>query len=233
MIKKLLLTIGAVLALSWAAPSAAAGVQLKKGQGLACEMILCAVGIVIPESHSECRRVIRDWTIYMATLGPFKRRPRCPIVDANNVPTGNEELVQCSAIQSPTERNQCYAADQPPRGVYDCDSYADSDERSACYASCSVRFGSTCFVDVAPLSDGVYECSQFADYTERALCESSCTDTRVGQNGQQMCYVNVQPPPPGNYQCDLIEDPAERQLCEYSCKTRFNDPQGNQICVIP
>lgn len=210
-----------------------AGVKLKKGQGLACEMILCAVGIVIPESHSECKKVITEWTIYVATLGPFKKKPKCPMVDPNNVPTGAEQAASCSAIKSAPERNECLAAEAPPRGVYDCGSYSDPEERAECKASCSVNAGGLCYVDVAPINSGVYNCADFSDYAERSLCESSCTDTRVGPGASTICYINVTPPPPGNYDCSVITDPAEKALCEASCQSKFTDANGVEICLIP
>lgn len=215
------------------APAHGAGVNLSRGQGLACEVILCAVGIAIPESHSECRRVLFDWSVYVATLGPFKRKPKCPMVDQNNVPTGAEQAASCSAINSAPERNACLAAQAPPRGVYDCGSYSDPAERDECNASCSVNAGGLCYVDVAPIDSGVYNCANFSDYADRSLCESSCTDTRAGPGGSTICYINVTPPPPGNYDCSVITDPADKALCEASCQSKFIDANGVEVCLIP
>ena len=119
-------------------PAKAAGVNLNRGQGLACEAILCAVGIAIPESHSECRRVLRDWTIYLATLGPFRRKPRCPRV--NDVGNVYEEIEMiCDTIVDIDMRAECHAATTPP-GPVPCDELIDPDMRHRCETECDTRW---------------------------------------------------------------------------------------------
>ncbi|MCG7556083.1 hypothetical protein [Pseudoalteromonas sp. Of11M-6] len=93
---------------------------LSKGQGLACEAILCAVGIAIPESHNECRKVLTEWSIYLATLGFFRSKPKCPKKDPQDVVTGLESM-ECSSINNSELRNLCYQSNQPEQN---CDKYS-------------------------------------------------------------------------------------------------------------
>lgn len=97
---------------------AKAGV-LKKGQALACEAIVCAVGIAIPESHAECSRKLAEWSVYLALLGPFASKPKCPKKDASDNVTGYSEM-RCDMIQDSNSRNDCEIASAPPEN---CDEY--------------------------------------------------------------------------------------------------------------
>lgn len=117
---------------------AQAGINLNRGQALACEAILCAVGIAIPESHSECRRVLRDWSIYLATLGPFRSKPRCPRV--NDVGNIYEEIEMfCDTIIDVDSRAECHASTIPPGSVR-CDDIIDPDMRFRCETECDTRW---------------------------------------------------------------------------------------------
>lgn len=111
--KKLILII-ALLTLSTNANAA-----LSRGEGLACEALLCAVGIAIPESHNECRQVLTEWSLYLATLGFFRSKPKCPKKNINGHIVAYEEM-KCSSIQNSESRNECEIASAPPEN---CDSY--------------------------------------------------------------------------------------------------------------
>tara|TARA_B110000211_G_C14046379_1_gene539155 strand:- start:747 stop:1352 length:606 start_codon:yes stop_codon:yes gene_type:complete len=90
-------------------------INLGRGRSLACSALLCAVGIAIPESHSECVQVLRDWAIYLATLSWFRSTPKCPIINAQGTVTGYNE-VSCDSIQDVNMRQTCYDANnQRPR----------------------------------------------------------------------------------------------------------------------
>lgn len=128
-------------------------VNLNKGQRLACGAILCAVGIAIPKSHSECRKVLRDWSIYLATLGPFRSKPKCPIVNnADNSVTYS--TMTCSSIVDPEYRRMCEEAggQKPQPGYHQCDTLVDGYQRFECENSCDRRFrdgrgGMVCLID--------------------------------------------------------------------------------------
>lgn len=83
-------------------------VNLNSGKGLACEAILCAVGIAIPASHSKCRQVLTDWSLYLASH-PWDSAPRCPRTDAQSNIVGYSEM-KCETIQDDFAQQQCFAA---------------------------------------------------------------------------------------------------------------------------
>tara|TARA_Y100000782_G_scaffold115267_1_gene156491 strand:- start:1229 stop:1531 length:303 start_codon:yes stop_codon:yes gene_type:complete len=75
-------------------------INLSGNEKLACEYALCVpIGLLISESRDKCLRVERRWKLYVATLGPFKSPPKCPLINANgdkvgtvdDVCQGNEE----------------------------------------------------------------------------------------------------------------------------------------------
>lgn len=146
-----------VIALLTTSPSAGAidvqdPINLSKGQRLACGAILCAVGIAIPESRSECTKVLRDWSIYVATLGPFKSKPKCPIV--KNGGAGGSNVMSCRSIADPEYRKMCEDADngKPQPGYHRCDEYTDGFQRFECENKCDQRYqapdgGIVCFIE--------------------------------------------------------------------------------------
>jgi hypothetical protein len=115
-------------------------VELNKGQRLACGAILCAVGIAIPASHSECRKVLQDWSIYLATLGPFRSKPKCPII-ANNQAVSYSTMT-CSSIVDPEFRSMCDNANntKPQPGYHRCDTIVDGYQRFECENSCDSKY---------------------------------------------------------------------------------------------
>jgi len=115
-------------------------VNLNKGQRLACGAILCGVGIVIPESRSECTKVLRDWSIYVATLGPFRSKPKCPIV--KNGSSASYNTMSCSSIADQEYRQMCEGADstKPQPGYHRCDEYTDGFQRFECENKCDQRY---------------------------------------------------------------------------------------------
>lgn len=129
---KHLIALCAVIAMI--APAHGAGVNLSRGQGLACEAILCAVGIAIPESHNECRRVLFDWSVHLATLGPFRSKPKCPRVNDVGSVVAEVEMI-CSTIVDPDARAQCDAATAPP-GDYICEELTTPEDRFNCENQC-------------------------------------------------------------------------------------------------
>lgn len=108
----------------------AKAIDLGKGETLACEAILCAVGIAIPESHSECKKVLTEWSLYLATLGPFSSKPKCPSADAGGNITGWQEM-KCETIQDTEMRQKCLDALGGGTGDQ-CDSITDPVERIEC-----------------------------------------------------------------------------------------------------
>jgi hypothetical protein len=116
-------------------------VNLSKGQSLACGAILCGVGIVIPESRSECTKVLRDWSIYVATLGPFRSKPRCPILDKAGATAGYNAM-ECSRISDPAYRQMCEEANntKPAPGFHQCNQITDGFARFECENSCDDRY---------------------------------------------------------------------------------------------
>lgn len=105
---------------------------LGKGQRLACEAIMCAIGIAIPESHNECRKVLIEWSAYSALLGPFASKPKCPKVDENQNVVGEQE-VRCDDIQDAMARQQCHEATDVPE---DCSRITDRRQRMLCEQGC-------------------------------------------------------------------------------------------------
>lgn len=98
-------------------------------EGLACEALLCAVGIAIPASHDKCREVLIDWSIYLGTLGFFKKPPSCPQEDANGLTVGYSD-VDCNLIQDIELRQMCLDARRPPSDD-EC-SGLEFDDRAEC-----------------------------------------------------------------------------------------------------
>lgn len=128
MVKKISIT--ALLMLLFFSSNSAHAVKLKKGEGLACEAILCAVGIAIPESHSECRKVLTEWSLYLATLGPFRSSPKCPKKDSANNIIGYTEM-DCKTIQDPEMKKMCLEATGTGTGD-SCADLSDPKERIDC-----------------------------------------------------------------------------------------------------
>ena len=99
---------------------------------LACEAILCAVGIAIPASHDKCREVLIDWSVYLSTLGFFSSPPKCPKTDATGMVVGWLEM-DCNLIQDQELRLMCLNARKkerncntlPPwdRQICECEEY--------------------------------------------------------------------------------------------------------------
>lgn len=83
-------------------------INLSKGKGLACEAILCAIGIAIPASHSECKTVLKNWSLYLISH-PWDSTPKCPKTDAQSNIVGYIEM-KCESIQDLELKNQCIAA---------------------------------------------------------------------------------------------------------------------------
>lgn len=128
--KKLaIMGFAAVLAMLITAPAHA--IKLKKKNALACEAILCAVGIAIPASHSECRKVLTEWSIYLATLGPFTSKPKCPRIDKNEVIISWEEM-KCSSIQDADLRKICEDAEGSGTGGGSCTDLSDPKDIIEC-----------------------------------------------------------------------------------------------------
>jgi|GEM_PF-3186549 len=87
----------------------APNINLSSGRGLACEALLCAVGIAIPASHSKCRSVLREWAIYLATLSWFRSTPKCPIITDTGEVVGHNDMT-CDVIQDLESRQICEEA---------------------------------------------------------------------------------------------------------------------------
>ncbi len=95
--------------LMFAVSNQANAADLSSKSKLACEALICAVGIAIPASHDKCREVLTDWSIYLATLGFFSSPPKCPKTDANGLIIGYEEM-DCNLIQDTQARQMCLDA---------------------------------------------------------------------------------------------------------------------------
>ncbi|MFY8352935.1 hypothetical protein AAEU29_20515 [Pseudoalteromonas sp. SSM20] len=112
--KKILL-VAVLLALS---ANAKAGI-LSKGQKYACEARVCAIGIAIPESHAECQAALTRWSLYLATIGPFGIKPKCPRKNANDEIVGYDDMT-CDSINDSNHRQECNNATAIPDN---CDQY--------------------------------------------------------------------------------------------------------------
>lgn len=88
---------------------------MKKGQKLACEAFMCAIGVAIPESHHECVKKLVKWDLYLATLGPFGTKPKCPKKDEDENVIGYAD-VECHRITDPIYRNKCEEAERKRKG---------------------------------------------------------------------------------------------------------------------
>lgn len=53
------------------------GCDIPSDEELVCEVLMCAIGIAIPESASKCAEVFREYAAYKATLGRFDSPPSC------------------------------------------------------------------------------------------------------------------------------------------------------------
>lgn len=109
-------------------------IDLSGGKGLACEALVCAIGIAIPESHAKCQEVLTRWSIYLATLSPFSGKPKCPKVNSDGAVYDEIEM-HCSAIVDSDARLQCEAATLPP-GDYICADITNPEERFNCENRC-------------------------------------------------------------------------------------------------
>ena len=116
----------------------AKSIDLSGGKGLACEALVCAVGIAIPESHAKCQEVLTRWSIYLATLSPFSGKPKCPKVNSEGATYGETEM-HCSSIADSAARMQCESATLPP-GDYICDEITNPGERFNCENQCDSGF---------------------------------------------------------------------------------------------
>ncbi|WP_226669093.1 hypothetical protein [Microbulbifer aggregans] len=81
--KKILSVIAGVLL-----AGSALACNIKSDEKLVCEALICTVGILIPESHSECVKVQTEFAIYLATLGFWEDPPTCKNRDMNCKSTG-------------------------------------------------------------------------------------------------------------------------------------------------
>lgn len=94
------------LTLTFAMSNQAIAGDLDSKSKLACEALICSVGIAIPASHDKCREVLTDWSIYLATLGFFSSPPKCPKTDAKGIVVGYEEM-NCNLIQDAEAKQMC------------------------------------------------------------------------------------------------------------------------------
>lgn len=113
-------------------PSAKA-IELSGKETLSCEAVLCAVGIAIPESHSKCRKVLTEWSAYLATLGMFREPQKCPKYDHKGKLIGYDEM-KCSAIQDDKMRKICN--DAMGTGGYDNCNNVDQAQEPQRYYKC-------------------------------------------------------------------------------------------------
>lgn len=81
----LMLTISSVIAC-----------DIDNDEKLVCEVVLCAVGIFVPESHSKCVKVNREFAYYLATLGFWEDPPKCKMRDMSCKSTGNASSQQAT-----------------------------------------------------------------------------------------------------------------------------------------
>lgn len=90
---------------------------MSSAEKLVCEVVMCnPIGLAIPASHNECMRVNREFAIYLATLGPFKKPPKCKNRDQNCNVVGNAsgDAAQlppsfCDELKSEQQRESCNA----------------------------------------------------------------------------------------------------------------------------
>lgn len=121
-------------------------IDLKKGQTLSCSAIVCAVGIAIPASHNKCRKVLTEWSIFVATLGIFQSKPKCPRVDNKGVVTGYDEMT-CSSIQDATLRKTCEDASNTGGDPRDCGTFDTPKERIECLRECEENGERICSIE--------------------------------------------------------------------------------------
>lgn len=108
--------------------------DLSSKETLACEALICAVGIAIPESHSECKKVLTKFAAYLATLGFFSSKPRCPKVAEDGVSIDWHD-VDCDEIQDAAMAKLCRDASNPPPDS--CADLTDPQEIIACETRCN------------------------------------------------------------------------------------------------
>lgn len=110
--------------------------DLSSKETLACEALICAVGIAIPESHNECRKVLTKFAAYLATLGIFSSKPRCPKVAEDGVSIEWHD-VNCDEIQNAELAQMCRdaAGETPP--IDSCADLTDPQEIIACETRCN------------------------------------------------------------------------------------------------
>lgn len=109
-----------ILCAALAAPSFAVannnpnGCPVPSDEKLVCAVVMCDFGLIMGEWSSECTQYKRDFAIYLATLGPFDRPPKCKMRDENCNKTGKAKKAAvdekfCTSLSTPEAVNACLA----------------------------------------------------------------------------------------------------------------------------
>lgn len=129
MMKKLIMLVAL-----FGSASAFAGPELKecsvsKAEKLVCANVMCDFGRIMGEDSKECRQYKVDLAVYLATLGPFSKPPKCKMRDENCKKTGNAKKAEvdekyCKGLDTVTEQDACLAG----KKLMDEDTTEDSDD---------------------------------------------------------------------------------------------------------
>lgn len=91
------------------------GCPMQSAETLVCSVVVCSIGILIPESHSECVKVKTKFAIYLATLGFWSKPPSCKQRDENCEKTGKASNAEidpefCMGLGTDEKVQACLAA---------------------------------------------------------------------------------------------------------------------------
>lgn len=112
------------------------GCPISRAEKLVCSVVLCnPLGLAIAESRTECLKINRDYAIYLATLGFWKKPPRCQARDENCNRTGRASTAQmrpenCLDAGDRKKQNACMIALNATTEGY-CDQF-NLKEKVAC-----------------------------------------------------------------------------------------------------
>lgn len=93
------------------------GCPVPSAEKLVCAVVMCDFGLVMGEWSSECTEYKKDFAIYLATLGPFDKPPRCKMRDENCKKVGTAKKAsldasKCDELETVEAQTACKAAVQ-------------------------------------------------------------------------------------------------------------------------
>lgn len=129
MLKKLIISVALFCSASAFAQPGLKECSVSRAEKLICANVMCDFGRIMGEDSAECRQYKVDLAVYLATLGPFSKPPKCKLRDENCKKTGNAKKAEvdekyCKGLNTTTEQDACLAG----KKVMDEDTSEDSDE---------------------------------------------------------------------------------------------------------